>query len=70
MVVDNTSHAIADIMSQIKKTRTLMEKEFPGEEENIPLCIESDEVAFELEKKNTVFNKSLEEETKTISNIA
>ena len=64
---DNVNNAISDMMKNIKNKRAIKEREISKEE---ALESERKEKEFTIDKKNSVFNKSLEEETKTINNIA
>ena len=58
------------MMKNIKKKRELKEQGI-GEEEAKPIRTTDDAAdPFDVDKQQSVFNKSMEEETKTISNIA
>ena len=57
-------------MNNIKRKRELKEQGITEEDDSpIKLTAEQDE-EFNIDKQNSVFNKSLEEESKTINNIA
>jgi len=56
------------MMNEIKRKRELKEQGI-GEGEDMPVSAEDAE-EFQLDKRHDVFNKSLEEETKTINGIA
>ena len=58
------------MMNNIKRKRELKEQGITEEDDSpIKLTAEQDE-EFNIDKQNSVFNKSLEEESKTINNIA
>ena len=63
VAIDNTGTAIGDMMKNFKKQREL--KKIGVTKSKI-----NDEEEQKLDKKNTVFNKSMQEEAKTIHLIA
>ena len=70
VTMQNTGNAIANMMKDIRRKRELKEQGIVEEAEKpIKLTTEPDD-DFEIEKQHSVFNKSLEEETKTINSIA
>ena len=65
---NNAGNAILNMMKNIKKKRELKEQGInEADEEEIKLTAEEEEP---IEMQQSVFNKSLEEEAKTINNIA
>ena len=71
VAMDKAGHAIVHMMKGIRRKRELREQGI-AEEEDRPATqmIGQAEEEFNIEQQHTVFNKSLEEESKTINNIA
>ena len=63
VAMHNTGNAILDMMKGFKRKRELMEDGLTAEEAELA-------DVHQEETKHTVFDKSLEEESKTINNIA
>ena len=69
VVKDRADHAIQDMMKNIKKKRELVEQGVLKEGEELP-ADQEEEDDHNIEQKQTVFNKSMEEESRTINSIA
>ena len=68
--MQNTGNAIANMMKDIRRKRELKEQGIVEEAEKPIKFTAEPDGDFEIEKQHSVFNKSLEEETKTINSIA